>query len=85
MGFFLRKADIRRSGIALDKYFLVTCGVNQGPRTPSSLAGYQQEHDSSSSSGERAGSRKHTWICGRAGMTTKGVGDAGKEAIEWTR
>jgi hypothetical protein len=49
MGFFRRKADTRRAGIALDKYFLVTCGVNQAPRTPSFLASYQQGHDSSNS------------------------------------
>jgi hypothetical protein len=47
--FFRRKADTRRAGIALDRCFLVTCGVNQAPRTPSFLASYQQRHDSNNS------------------------------------
>jgi len=84
MGFFRRKADTRRAGIALDKYFLVTCGVNQAPRTPSFLASYQQGHDSSSSR-ERGATENIPGFAAGRGMATRGVGDAGKEAIERTR
>jgi hypothetical protein len=82
-GSFRRKADTRRAGSALDKNFLVTCGVNKAPRTPSFLASYQQGHDSSNS--RERGQQKTYMNLRSAGMATKGVGDAGKEAIERTR